>query len=724
MTFLNPFALFALIAASFPVLFHLFAQRKSRRIEFSSLRFLRLLEKSSMRKIKLRQILLLILRTLLIASLVFAFSRPALRGSLGGFFGSSHANTTAIILFDNSASMARRDGSGSLFKQAQDAALTVATALEDGDELLLIPIASLERGKQYQRLHDPQEIRKAITDLSLSDAEAHLGDALRIASAEISRSANVNREIYLVSDNQARNITGITSDSSLKLFDAKANFFSLTTAGASTTMRNLSIDSLVLVTTVFEGGRPIEFTASIRNTGDVAIENAIVSLFYNDERVAQRAITSLASQKTENITISALPKNTGIVNVRAELEEDALPFDNKRYLSLELPATSRVAIFTNSTADADFLRLALEQTLGENTSLPYSIELHRIEELRMLPSLRSRLDAVFVEIGNQSVDASDAKALREYIASGRGAALFPLSGITPTQFNSQICSVLGLPALESLDGSLQKASTYYSLATFDLAHPFFNGMFDKNSNPNSRGIESPKIYQYYKFAGGGLPLIKLSTGAPFLSDIRIGKGDVLLFSVAPNFSTSDLPRKPIFLPLMRRSAAYLSSISSHERSDEIFFTGQPVDHTLPPNLGIQAGERLLVKGPNNIAQRVEVKGSATGALHLMLETTPFAGIYSIYKDADSRDALTAFAVNSKSDESNVQVATTAQLQKTVEQFGVQSSAIHLLDPSRKDLTEVIRQSRFGVELWQIFLVIAVICAIAEMLIAREGKVKE
>src|SRR5689334_4290742 len=132
MTFLNPLALFALAAASFPVLFHLFAQRKARRLEFSSIRFLKQLEKSSMRKVKLRQILLLILRTLLIAALVFAFSRPALRGTSASFLGSSHANTTAVILFDNSASMARRTANGSLFKQAQDAAMHVTEALEEG----------------------------------------------------------------------------------------------------------------------------------------------------------------------------------------------------------------------------------------------------------------------------------------------------------------------------------------------------------------------------------------------------------------------------------------------------------------------------------------------------------------------------------------------------------------------------------------------------------------
>ncbi|HYM35263.1 MAG TPA: BatA domain-containing protein, partial [Steroidobacteraceae bacterium] len=565
MTFLNPYALFALIAASFPVLFHLFAQRRARRIEFSSIRFLKQLEKSSMRKVKLRQILLLILRTLLIACLVLAFARPALRGYLGGFFGSSHANTTAIVLFDNSASMTRADASGTYFKQAQDAAMKIADALEGGDEFVLIPLAHLERGKVYRRLHDPAEIRKAINELSVSDAPAKLADGLRIASSELAKTANVNREVYLISDNQARNLTGITSaDSAMKLFDERTNVFSAK-IGASTSLRNLTIDSIVSVSTVFESGRPLEFDVFIRNSGDVQIDNAIVSLFYNDERVAQRSVAALASGHSEKCTINALPKSAGILNVKAELEDDALAFDNARYLTLELPATSRVAIFTNTNADADFIRLALEQSLSDASIKPYSIELHRTEELRMLPSLRERVNAVMVELGG-ALEPEDAKALHDYVASGRGAAIFPLAGLDPAQFNSSIGSALSLPQLQSLEGSLASGEKYSGFGAFDLAHPFFTGMFDQNSNPNTPGIESPKIFEYYKFAATSLPLIKLTSGAAYLSDITAGKGHILLYSVPPTFSFSDLPRKPIFLPLVRRTAAYLASMKNNEES--------------------------------------------------------------------------------------------------------------------------------------------------------------
>ena len=59
MTFLNPFVLFGLAAAAIPILIHLFNIRKLRTIEFSTLTFLKELNKNKIRRIKIRQWLLL-----------------------------------------------------------------------------------------------------------------------------------------------------------------------------------------------------------------------------------------------------------------------------------------------------------------------------------------------------------------------------------------------------------------------------------------------------------------------------------------------------------------------------------------------------------------------------------------------------------------------------------------------------------------------------------------
>ena len=106
--------MFGLIASSIPIILHLLNLRKLRKIEFSSLIFLKELQKNKIRKIKVKQILLLIIRTLIVALLVFSFSRPVMKGYLSGF--GSHAKTSVVIILDDSYSMSINDQNGNYFK--------------------------------------------------------------------------------------------------------------------------------------------------------------------------------------------------------------------------------------------------------------------------------------------------------------------------------------------------------------------------------------------------------------------------------------------------------------------------------------------------------------------------------------------------------------------------------------------------------------------------------
>ncbi len=58
MTFLNPLFLIGLAAAGIPLIIHLFNFRRPKRIDFSSLVFLKELQKSTMQRVRIKQILL------------------------------------------------------------------------------------------------------------------------------------------------------------------------------------------------------------------------------------------------------------------------------------------------------------------------------------------------------------------------------------------------------------------------------------------------------------------------------------------------------------------------------------------------------------------------------------------------------------------------------------------------------------------------------------------
>lgn len=721
MTFLNPYVLFGLIAASFPVLFHLFAQRRARRLEFSSVQFLKQLEKNSMRKIKLRQILLLILRTLLIIFLVGAFSRPALQGYLGGFPGTSSANSTMVFLMDNSASMSERVSGGSYFKRSTDAAIKLLDIYKEGDEVVIIPLAGFDKEKSYEPLHDKREIVKRLAEMQTADAEADLGAGLRLASAALARSLNINKEVFLFTDGQARNYSlpdssRSTDSSTIKLFDERTKFYTVLSGAEGTKQRNLSIDSLKSITTIFEPGRQIEFEAFIRNTSSDEVDAGTISLFFNGERVAQKSLDKLAGGETRRFLISALPRTVGSLGVEASLEEDALPFDNKRFLALDIPASRTVGLFFDKISDAEFIKLALELTLTESNTLPFKVEYHRLEELRMLPAL-SRLDAVLVGIGAKLPEDGDINALRDYVTGGRAAAMYLLDGLDAKSFNTAIASKLQTSTIQGK--YIAFGDKYAAFTQFDMAHPFFRGMFDNKQ----QGIESPRFASYYQLVKSGTPIISLSGGGTFLSEHAVGKGSVLLYSASPALDMSDLPRKSVFLPLVRRTVSYVASIKAggSERENS-FYTGAPVELQLQGVEGEQAGSSFVMKSPDGSIRRVISTSSATGLLRLDIQGLSKAGIYTLYRDAEARLPVSAFAVNTRTSESDPNRASKEEMTTYISPYFTNvDKNITYLDASSGDIAKTVSDSRFGVELWQTLLLLALLCAVAEMLIAREGK---
>ena len=116
MSFLNPAFLFGLLAASIPILIHLFTRRRPRELRFPSLAFLTEVNQSEIRRLKLKQWLLLLLRTLAVACIALAMSRPALEGTVGSRSG---ASTTVVALVDRSGSMGAATRSGTLLVEAR-----------------------------------------------------------------------------------------------------------------------------------------------------------------------------------------------------------------------------------------------------------------------------------------------------------------------------------------------------------------------------------------------------------------------------------------------------------------------------------------------------------------------------------------------------------------------------------------------------------------------------
>ncbi|HRK59804.1 MAG TPA: BatA domain-containing protein, partial [Candidatus Kapabacteria bacterium] len=212
MTFLNPLVLLGLIASSVPLLLHLFSIRKSKPLEFSSLRFLKELQKTSIRKFKIKKILLLILRTLIITFIVLAFSRPTIQTSLPVL--GTHAKTSAVIIIDNSASMNISDGKGNRLNRAKNISLSIIDAFREGDEVSIITANTIMDNIPAPVSTNFALVKQEIDKIQPIPNRFPLRSALSHASTILHQSHNLVKEVYILTDAQI-NIIEESSDSLL-----------------------------------------------------------------------------------------------------------------------------------------------------------------------------------------------------------------------------------------------------------------------------------------------------------------------------------------------------------------------------------------------------------------------------------------------------------------------------------------------------------------------------
>ncbi|HMC18871.1 MAG TPA: BatA domain-containing protein, partial [Gemmatimonadales bacterium] len=106
MTFLHPLALLGLVAAGIPALLHLLERRIPPEAEFPPLRYLSEAERQSARRLRLRHVLLLLLRTALIALIVLAAARPLVPAPAPATLrrAALHQRTALVVILDNSVS--------------------------------------------------------------------------------------------------------------------------------------------------------------------------------------------------------------------------------------------------------------------------------------------------------------------------------------------------------------------------------------------------------------------------------------------------------------------------------------------------------------------------------------------------------------------------------------------------------------------------------------------
>ncbi len=704
MTFLNPLILLGLIAAAIPLVIHLFNFRRPRKIDFSSLAFLHELQKTTMQRVRIQQWLLLLLRTLAIVCLVLAFARPTLKGGLGSAVG-GRASTSVAVVIDNSFSMSLRDEQGEYLAQARELAAGILDQMEGQDEAFILTTSSNERAEPA-----PASTRSAALD-ALNDIAPHPGSgtakaALSRASEWLEEARHPVREIYFISDLQKSTLL----DSLAGPFDPEVRTFMVPVGNR--TYENVAVTSVEVVSRIIEEGQPARIQATLTNYGREPIEDYVAGVYLENERVAQ-ATADLEPGASTTVEFSLIPNRRGWLSGLVQIEDDAYEHDNVRYFTLHVPEQRRLLLVQGEGQNVEHLNLAFSPRLTEGRQL---FEIDRITERELSTRTFGAYDALILA-GPLSFSSGEIASLARYVEEGGGLLLFPNQNADVQGYNGFL-SALGSGQVTGFSGSAGGEQVVAGLGRVDYEHPLFEGIFDRRPGDDREyRLEPVSVHlamNYSAGSGNEQTLIELSNGFPFLQEIRHGNGVVFLATVAPDLNWSDLPVRGLFIPLIYRSVYYLSSTESVQ--GEQLTVGRGGELRLA-----STGERSTVRlvsplGEEFTPEQRDLPGSVLLQLDGSLIT---AGVYDVLS---GERLIRRIALNVDSRESDLSRYSGREAADLLSQaLGAEIRLIGGAGSDPEEVARTVREQRSGTELWNVFLALALIFLVVEMLAGKKWR---
>ena len=696
MTFLNPTFLFALLFSAIPILIHLLNLRRLKTVEFSSVKFLKELQLSRIRSLKIKQLILLMLRMLGIVFLVLAFARPVIKGYLFKPIPSGQARSSVVIILDNTLSMASVDENGKFINQAKSIANGIASLLNESDEFALIRLSDMPDVSSDGFIHDVGYLKKLIEETSFVYSHKKITDAIALAGSVIENSRNLNREIYIISDFQKSEFASEIKKEFKLSPDVKVFLVNV----GNFTKGNLSIDKVEIKNRIIFTGRTLTLEANVTNHGDSDVENCVVSVFLNGRRVAQKSV-NLKGKSSKTVDFNIITEEiNGFVDGFVEIEDDNFNFDNRRYFTLYIPNGIRI-LLVGSSDDLKFLRIAFS-TIKEM----FKGAFFKITEATLQSGINfSNFDVVFV-VNPNYIDRQSAVKLKSFVLNGGGLVIFLGSKLDVKLMNQNFNSIFGLPEIEGI----VKQKMFFSRVEYN--NPIFEGVFVEKP----REIDSPEIIEYVKFKTtyGLTSIIELGDGTPFLAERAEGNGRILIYTTEPNDKFSNLPYKSIFIPLVLQSVLYLSNSINLKPEYSIGDTVEVPQYQVVKFFGGNPRE-LKLNRPDGSDFAFKLSDAR---LSLSYATIP--GVYSVSENVPSKinGKLIKIAFNPPKDESVYEKITEAEIEKLMKRLGVGQYRFLTPGDEREIANEILR-ARYGVELWKFFLALSLLTFLIESIISRK-----
>lgn len=683
MEFLYPNMLYALLALLIPVVIHLFNFRRHKTVYFSNTSVLKTIEQENSKTKKLKHLFVLMARMLFIAALVIAFAYPYKKDNA---IVNNNVNNLIAVYIDNSMSMQSLSAEKTLFEDSRSSAMKLVENLNQAQKYVLL---SNDRDTKNEYPMNQDEMLLRLNEMKVEAAPVSFDEIYNSLSFIKKKNNFESATLFVYSDFQKNmmEINDLKNDTTIQIvvLPLKSDF-----------QNNIYIDSVWLQSPVLQKNMTNEINARIVNETPNDIKGLPVNFSLDDDIVAYTTC-DIDANSFADVNMQFVADKEGDRKAKVSIQDTPITFDDEYNLVLKVrPVINVVEILSSAHGSQltahSFLDLLFEGDALVNYQImnPYNIDQQMINNAQMI---------VVDEKAN--LNETMQQTLLDF--TSKGGTLLLLNDENTD--NSYIYNNIGIES-KQLDENKNRVEYIAK------RNAFFDDIFVKLPD----NADFPEVYKHVRFdiSKNVLNIISLQNGNPLLMMCNHGKGRIFVMSTTFNEEYSNLANHALFVPMMYKMALIGGDVS------ELYYTLGNDKILDISDVSLNVDDRISLKDESGMFEMLPLVEKRNNLNYLyFFEDLPASGFYDIYKN-DSYVKTVAW--NDSREESEMTFCEKEELQKMLKDKKLNVLAmIDIVDTNNYRSGDALEVIVNEAAIWKVFVVIALIALLIEILILRFWK---
>ena len=738
---LNPGFLFAGTAAvAAPIIIHLLNRRRFKRIDWAAMDFLLEAQRLNRRRVKLEELILLLLRCLAMILIGLMIARPSLDINVSGILKSGQ--TERVIVLDDSLSMATVGKSGSSIDKASEILQKGIKSLSNINSQDIISVVRTTDPNKFSPNGLPLtessigELLDEFKGLEVTDSRGELHSALSAVEKSFdSDKTNFNKVVYVLTDLRRMDWESSTKSGSDKGIVQTLQSIADKAAGCyvvdlgSEVENNLLIEEVKPLDKVLVNGVAADFEVLVRNLGKSDVDDVNVSFSVRGSLPIKSKIPQIQAGGVGVATFSYTFTDPGKELFSAPVEislddelsknQDALIEDNTRYFPARVANGIRVLIVDGDPSGifGKSESFYLSKALSPGGPAISGVDVTVLDDTDFDSSNLSEYEVIFVANLYRITEAR-AEGLHEWVQNGGGLVLLLGDQIDEDVYNDVLYkNGTGLlPFKLSTVGGDEKEEKWVYIKPEKENHPLFR-FFEGD---NRQLLDQVKVFRWWNSEleenedsispPNVIASLTSDDNSPAIVERQTGKGRVLAITTPLDNDWNNFPENGAsFLITAQELVRYMSKDMA---SEGMISVAEPI--IFPVDVREYRQQAKLLRPGENDFERVEALPQNKNNLKdlewtLGYEKTDKKGIYEIqFERADGSGVHSlAFAANIDTGESDLRRISVAAIRSDLGEANVEF--LPFGSPVLEQEADVVRS-----EMWKVILIVLGVLLLVEL----------